>query len=112
MAYPSNGGTRHPRLHPQGPAARARAALPEGFDFAALLERHEGALVRLGQLEGERERRLALEGRCGALEERAARADLLAGEVTRLRRERWALGLLALLAVGGLVWALLPALLR
>lgn len=56
-----------------------------------LQRRHEGAVARLGQLEGEREQRLALEERARSLieQEAAARAE---AEIERRRAEELAAG--------------------
>ncbi len=54
-----------------------------------LQRRHEGAVARLGQLEGEREQRLALEERARSLVEREAQAR---AEAEGLRRQTEELG--------------------
>ncbi len=72
--------------------------------------RAEGAAVRAAQLEGERERRLALESHAEHLQQEAARAGVLAVELRHVRGQRLVLlvALVALVAAGaGLaVWRL------
>jgi excisionase family DNA binding protein len=106
--WQGRGGSDHTRPRPQ---AEVWAGL-----LRAMQERLEGATLRLGRLEGVEQERKALEARAGSLVEAEAearvRADQLAGEVTRLRRERWALAGLAILALGALVWAVWPMVMR
>jgi len=82
-----------------------RDSWPPGFNLSELLAKWEGALVRVGQLEGERERRLALESQAESLRAKAARADILSGEVRRLSLHR----LLLLAALVALAAALAMA---
>jgi len=100
------------RLALETGAARVETRLLEAL-MAMLSEtqaRAEGAMTRAAQLEGERERRLALESHAEHLQQEAARAAVLEIELRQAREQRALLlvAVLALLAagVGLLVWRL------